>query len=150
MFSQCKKYSEDDVFIQWKKPEKRLLKYGPWVFEKLTVDGVDKSEEFKLDTAYFDYIKFYESELENGPSLSIERSSGYHSEFGVFELKNENSELELGVVNSYINHSDYHNYGPLFISGITTWKILRLSKKGMTIKCEFNGSEYKLYLKSDR
>jgi hypothetical protein len=145
----CKKYPEDDVFMQWKKPEKRLMKYGPWIFDKLTVDGVDKSAEFKLDTAYFNEIRFIEPALENGPTLGIDRPEGFHDEFGGFELLNKNSELELGIVSSYINHSDYHNYGPLFVSGITVWKILRLSKKGLTLSVEYNSSEYILYLKTE-
>lgn len=149
-FSECKKYPEDDVFIQWRRPEKRLIKYGPWVFDKLTVDGVDKSAEFRADSAYFRQIRFYEPEIEFGTSLSIDRVAGYHSEYGVFELVGDNKEIIFNVVNSYINHSDYNNFGPLFVSGGTNWEILRLSKKGMTIKTTYQNSTYVLSLKSSR
>jgi hypothetical protein len=148
-FSECKKYPEDDVFIQCRRPEKRLIKYGPWVFDKLTVDGVDKSAEFRADSAYFRQIRFYEPEIEFGTSLSIDRIAGYHSEYGVFEVVNNNKEIILNVSNSYINHSDYKNFGPLFVSGGTNCEILRLSKKGMTLKTFYHGLTYVLSLKSN-
>src|SRR5687768_10626221 len=82
--SGCKKYPEDDVFIQWKSPEKRLVKYGPWVFDKLTVDGVDRSVEFRTDSAYFERIEF---KMHEGYEIDFEvtRSNNF-DEIGLYEL----------------------------------------------------------------
>jgi hypothetical protein len=137
-FSQCKKYSEDDVFIQWKKPEKRLIKYGPWEFEKLEVDGVDKSAEFRLDSAFCPNIFFSILEDYITPDLHAGNI------LGTYSLVEDKSTIVLSV---YPNINKQGSY--FFFYQDTSWEILRLSKKGMTLKTNYNSSEYKLYLKSD-
>ena len=141
-FSECKKYPEDDVFIQWRRPEKRLIKYGPWVFDKLTVDDVDKSAEFRADSAYFEKIEFRKREGYY-PNFRVYRF-GFINERAIFKLVEKDEYLRLDVTP---NTSDYVDYGPIFKDAPTEWKILRLSKKGLIIETTFNGQIYKLELK---
>src|SRR3990167_7244191 len=86
-FSECKKYPEDDVWIQCKRPEKRLIKYGPWVLDKLTIAGVDKSDEFRSDSAYFDNMEFLDHE-EYSTDLKINRTI-QRDEIGSYSLINK-------------------------------------------------------------
>jgi hypothetical protein len=144
-FSECKKYPEDDVFIQWRRPEKRLIKYGPWVFDKLTVDGVDKSEEFRADSAYFDRLEFYHTE-ENLQIININRFDNRFDEPGRYKLIDKNKTLSLRALTTYLNGSDYKNYGPIFSSQEVNWEILKLSKNGLTLKVIYNSSEFILRL----
>ena len=146
-FSECKKYPEDDVFIQCRRPEKRLIKYGPWVFDKLTVDGVDKSAEFRADSAYFDRMEFIEPESD-GPNLGIYHNNDLN-EIARFKLIENDEILRIEVIPSLPNESNYPDYGPIFIGNRVHWNILRLSKKGLIIETTFNGQVYKLELKPE-
>jgi hypothetical protein len=149
-FSECKKYDDDDVFIQWKRPEKRLIKFSPWKFDKLMVNGIDKSEEFRSDSAFFYEISFSEpKQIGYGTDVFIYRFTGF-DEVGRHTLTDKNKNLSLGILNSYINHSDYPNYGPVFSAEYIEWEILRMSKKGMTLKTNYHSSEYILYLKASQ
>lgn len=139
-FAECKKYEEDDVFIQWKRPEKRLLKYGPWVFEKLTVDGVDKSAEFRLDSAYFDKIEFKEHQP-GATDIALTRNFNF-DEIGKYEFVNKKKKLSIRMLTTYLNGTDYHNYGPLFKSISVEWEIIKLTKNNLKLSSEFNGSIY--------
>lgn len=142
-FAECKKYVEDDVWIQWKRPEKRLVKYGPWVFDKLTVDGVDKSDEFRNDSAYFDNIEFLEHS-EYSTDLNINRTL-QRDEIGSYSLINKEF-LRITALPALPNEGDFHNYGPLFKTTGQDWEILALSKKRLILKTEFNSIEYKIEL----
>jgi hypothetical protein len=142
-FSECKKYPEDDVFIQCRRPEKRLIKYGPWVFDKLTVDGVDKSAEFRADSAYFDRIDFLEH-AEYSTDFKVYRTF-QRSEKGSFLLIDKII-LSIIVLPALPNDGDFHNYGPIFKTSAVEWEILRLSKKGMTLKTNYSNSVFVLYM----
>jgi len=151
LFSHCKKYQEDDVLIQWKKPEKRLIKFGPWVFEKLTVDGVDKSIEFKADSAYFDKIEFRKREKNESQYISNVKiiRTNLHTENGLFEIINDAEILKIGIIPDLPNETDFHNYGVIFISDYTNWNIIKLTKNSLKLKANYNSSEYILELKPE-
>jgi len=146
LFSQCKKYEEDNVLIQWRKPEKRLIKFGPWVFEKLTVDGVDKSIEFRADSAYFDKIEFRNHE-EHSTDIRINRSNSNLYERGLYKIIESNTILNISAFSNTV--SDIVNFGPIFNQVPVNWEILRLTKKGIKLKTNFNSSEYILELKPE-
>lgn len=144
--SQCKKYPEDDVLIQWKRPEKRLIKYGPWVFEKLTVDGIDKSAEFRADSAYFNRIEFWAAPNSLSQNLTIYETNGYPYAYGIYDFSEDSKILKLSVYSIWV--TELVHFGPIFRQPQTEWKILRMSKKGVTLQTNFNSSEYILELKS--
>lgn len=145
----CKKFEDGNNF-SIRTVEGRLIKGSPWVFEKLEVDGVDKSDEFRLDSAYFDELRFSEpTEIGYGTDFRAVRNNNFE-EIGIHQLTNHNKIIKIGVLSTYINESDFHNYGPIFKATMIEWNISRLSMNQLQMKTTFNGLEYKLFLKSNR
>lgn len=135
-FTECKKYDEDDIWIQWKRPEKRLIKYGPWVFDKLTVDGVDKSDEFRGDSAFIALYRFSEPD-----PINMSATSMYELIPCDYKLIDNNNKIQIQEIYQNPTYGQYY----LLLEN-NTWIIKRLSKNGFIIETEINGKNYRLEL----
>lgn len=147
--SNCNKF-EDGRNLSIRSVDGRLIKGSPWIFEKLEVDGIDKSDEFRSDSAYFDELIFSESnEVGYGTDVRITRSENFE-EIGRHYLINKNKIIKIGILPIYLNGTDFHNYGPIFLDDYIEWRITRITMNELQIKTTFIGKEYKLFLKSNR
>jgi hypothetical protein len=147
----CKRFEDGNNF-SIRTVKGRLVKGSPWVFEKLEVDGIDKSDEFRADSAYFDEINFINTEdLMGSEDYSFETVSEFCYSAGQFILENGNHiqlcAVENGGCNPYYRPT-YYDYGPIFLHTYIDWEITRITMKELQIKTTYFYKEYKLYLKS--
>jgi hypothetical protein len=146
----CNKFEDGNNF-SIRTVKGRLVKGSPWIFEKLEVDGVDKSAEFRADSSYFDYLNFNKVHRLVTDEFSFEEVSYNCYSTGNFELFEENKiqifALENGCVSGEFDH---YQYGPIFRDFWVVWIITRLSMDELQMKTVFGGIEYKLFLKSNR
>lgn len=145
----CKRFEDGNNF-SIRTVKGRLVKGSPWVFEKLEVDGVDKSEEFRADSAYFDVLIFNDISPRVNDEFSFEESSNHCYSTGKFELFSKNKMRIYALENGCGPGLTYYDYGPIFLDIWIEWEITRLSMNELQMKTKFNGLEYKLFLKSNR
>lgn len=147
----CKRFEDGNNF-SIRTVKGRLVKGSPWVFEKLEVDGIDKSDEFRADSAYFDIIRFNNlDDLMGDDDYSFVTISEFCYSSGQFELEYSNhlkvAVVENGGCNPYYLPT-YYDYGPIFLNIKIDWEITRISMKELQLKTTYTDKEYKLYLKS--
>lgn len=152
-FSQCSKF-EDGRSWSIRSVKGRLVKGSPWVFEKLEVDGVDKSSEFRADSSFVNSLHFNDpTKSRTSDEFSLSAQSNICSLYGNFKYKKPNkieiSLLEDGGCSTSPDFDDYY-FGPIFRSFWIEWEITRLTMKEIQMKTSFQNQEYKLYLKSNR
>jgi hypothetical protein len=146
----CKRFEDGNNF-SIRTVKGRLVKGSPWVFEKLEVDGIDKSDEFRADSSYFDLLRFNKVSSRVSDEFSFATVSSICYSTGNFELFSKNKmriyALENGCVTGEFDH---FFYGPIFRDFWIEWEITRLSMNELQMKTKFNGLVYKLFLKSNR
>lgn len=138
----CKKYPEDDVFIQWKKPEKRLIKWSPWTFESLKENDVDISNNYKNDSAYVSEISFNKRETSSDVPVSVVNNYASH---GGYVLSNDDNNIVIGVTDFYNNTPGIFYF--LFTDEIN-WEIRELDKKRFILEGTYQNKKYRLTYKN--
>lgn len=116
VFSQCTKF-EDGRNFSFRSVDRRLEKFSPWIFEKLEVDGVDKSAEFRADSSFFLELRFNIPRSRGSDELSLESTSNICYSLGEYKFTKPNKMkiylLEYGGCSPQ-SIFDYYHYGPIF------------------------------------
>lgn len=150
LFSECKKYEEDHVFLHFKSVRKRIDSGEFWYFDKLIMDDIDITEIFRNDSAYFEKIDLHIFNHGNTPppaNFYVYRF-GTNAAIGQFELSEnkENITLAAGNCCEYSSLSDSTTtFGPIFIR--TEWKIIKLTKSNFWLETNHDSKKYLLKLK---
>lgn len=139
LLSGCKKYPEDDVFMQWKRPEKRLINGSPWTFSKLFENDLDISTMYQNDSSYVKEIQFWRKEEFYSVNLTGVCGSCGFSPIGGYDFGSKNKYLKLRL--TYI--PDFGNYGFIYNNQIE-WKIRSIDKEDLILEAEFNGKSYRI------
>ena len=131
VFGACKKYPEDEAFIHFKRPERRLEKSGNYKITEYTINGVDSIPH--VNSKLYNGFKLEELSF-NGSSTRFHLNAG-----GDIYLKFINNKKEVEV------RTIIASYGltyPLFGTTINNAKILRLDKTVMRLEVNRNSKTY--------
>lgn len=138
----CNKYAEDDVFLQIKRPEKRLLDGSPWTFRRLYENDIDISSIYKNDSAYVKSISFIggqDLQYPNSPTLSFVCPTCQSGGYGSYKIYDKNRYLKFGA---------HFGYGPVtyfqFIYNETEWRIRAIDVEDFIIECNYNNNKYRI------
>jgi|JI10StandDraft_1071094.scaffolds.fasta_scaffold28826_2 hypothetical protein len=139
LFFGCKKYPEDEQFINLKTPENRLAKYTLWRLTKYTVDGADSIpyinskvwSGFPLDKIEFD---FKETDRKD-PVIKINSIGGT----SLIYIKFVDRKRKLSI--AFNPTTSGYTY-PLFLSGWNDWEISKLENGIFIIDLTKNLKKY--------
>ncbi len=121
-FVSCHKYPEDP-FISLRTPFKRITKHR-WILNNYTVNGVDSMSLFNEPNLVYFHL--------------VGKSYNFNDEFGGGTWFIDKKNLTICYTSAWGN-LNYHLFG----NGYTTWEIIELYEKTLTITTNTNGKTYK-------
>ncbi len=138
----CKKYPEDDKFLELSTPKRRLTcGHNGWIIKSYLVNSVDSIDSLpyciagiKLNPENAPYF-FKKNDGEHGQNISGPCSAGIYSKWEFVDKK-----ATLRVSN---NNTRF----PFTPDGQSVdWEILELTKDELKLRSTINGNSYEIYL----
>ncbi|MBI5538533.1 MAG: hypothetical protein HY951_00605 [Bacteroidia bacterium] len=140
LLSSCTKYEEGPK-ITFRSIDSRII--GDWKVTEYSCNDVDS-------------LQYYNDSC--GSNLSIDLNEGHYrrnytvsfiggnKEFFAFATFSNNDSYNLNVESGYDNYNKYFT-GPFLPERISSWHILRLTKKELKIKVDFDNRTYRISFK---
>lgn len=133
----CKKYPEDEAFIHFKKPEKRMKYKSTWQITEYTINGADSMPHVDLS---IQNSKLAEMEfVKEGDHFDTYWESGITLKF-----PSDKSKVTMKFAEGYpIRY-------PLLADGENDWDIIRFDKTAFIVQLNKGGKIYRIAFKRIR
>ena len=144
VFAECSKYEEGPV-ISFRSREKRLFKY--WQVHGIELNGSDVTTTY-LDSTYA-YKYWWIQRNSVGQLESFCHGNQEYGQRFFFSIEDDFEKIRINNVLTDIPGSDPDymgfEYGPIGLINVD-WRIIKLKKKELKLRCNYLGSDYTVTL----